>query len=107
MPLADLFSDEGVVNFAVNNLDRAAFQSDHWTFLHIPKTAGSSFREEIANALQPDYNVEVDYQNLASDQPGQDFKRQITLSLKRYIEEGCFSRTRFVSGHLTYREIAV
>lgn len=34
-----------------------------WLFLHIPKTAGSSFRAELASRLQPDRNIVVDYED--------------------------------------------
>jgi len=32
-----------------------------WFFLHVPKTAGSSFREELASRLQPDVNIFITY----------------------------------------------
>jgi hypothetical protein len=105
MPVADLFAPDGVFKFANKNLDRAAFQSDHWTFLHIPKTAGSSYREEIANALQPDYNIEVNYHDLDPINTSRDFTAKMHAALTRYVAQGFFERTKFASGHFTFQEI--
>lgn len=60
MPVKEFIKD-GVEKFAVENMDRSAFIGDHWTFIHIPKTAGSSFREDIADIKQPSFNIKVDY----------------------------------------------
>ena len=106
MPLNDLFEADDVRQFAVKNFDRAAFKSDHWTFLHIPKTAGSSLREEIANVLQPDYNIEVNYTGIDQGDVDADFSKKLDQAIDTYTRNGYFENTKFVSGHFMYRDIA-
>lgn len=104
MPLR-AFVEEGVENFAIKNIDCSAFAGDHWTFIHIPKTAGSSFREDIADVKQPDVNIVVDYAALDPQKlPGQ-YIDMIRGKLSNYCRTN-FDKTRFMSGHFVYRDIA-
>ncbi len=104
MALEKIF-DSNLLDFIRSSQDTMAFKSDHWTFIHIPKTAGSSFREEIANVRQPDYNLEVDYGSLRPGQIDEHFEEMKHQAIRRYCQN-YFSRTRFVSGHFLYRDIA-
>lgn len=104
MPLSDLFR-HGVISYTRNNQDRAAFASDHWVFIHIPKTAGSSFREEIANVVQPDLNIEVNYTSLDREALDEDFALHIRREMAVAVAREYVSRARFVSGHFLYRDI--
>jgi hypothetical protein len=104
MTLESVFS-EGILNFIASNMDAGAFKSDHWTFIHIPKTAGSSFREEIANVRQPDYNIEVNYVQIDPEKMHSDYVDLMAEAIRIYADK-YFERTRFVSGHFKYADIA-
>lgn len=103
MALETIF-DADIRTFLESNLARAVFDGDHWTFLHIPKTAGSSFRDEIANVKQPDYNIEVDYQMLRPSEGDEDYLEKKALAIKHYVSN-YFYKTRFVSGHISYCDL--
>lgn len=104
MALEKIF-ESSVLDFIMSNRDSMAFKTDHWTFIHIPKTAGSSFREEVANVRQPDYNIEVDYGTLRPDRIDAQFEELKQGAIRRYCQN-YFERTRFVSGHFLYRDVA-
>ena len=72
-----------------------------WFFLHIPKTAGSSFRSELARRLQPERNLAVDYEQGESTLPA-----QREAALQRFIEEAGEKRYRFASGHVQHPSVA-
>ena len=65
-----------------------------WFFVHIPKTAGTSFRSEIAEKLRPDCNIFL-------DAPG-DRPHHVVLedATRAFISRMEAERYRFVSGHL-------
>jgi len=53
-----------------------------WFFQHIPKTAGSSFRGELAERLRPSKNLAVDYRK------GEDtLQAQRDAVLEQFLEE--------------------
>ncbi|MDS9468582.1 sulfotransferase family 2 domain-containing protein [Paracoccus sp. MBLB3053] len=68
-----------------------------WLFMHIPKTAGSSFSEAMAASLSPYRNIEVDYRD-----GSRSFSEKISSAANRFIDEAQSTRFRSASGHLTY-----
>lgn len=68
---------------------------DHlWMFLHIPKTAGSSFGTELAKARAPYRNIHVDYTDQSV--PVRD---QMDASVQTFIDEMDTTPYRSCSGH--------
>lgn len=75
--------------------DNADFDKALWFFVHIPKTAGSSFRSELAGALKPNANITLSY---AVD--GDDFENWRKGAVRRFISEHESKKHRFASGHI-------
>jgi hypothetical protein len=68
---------------------------DHlWMFLHIPKTAGSSFGAELAKARAPYRNIHINY--LDKDIPA---RKQMDSSIQSFIQELSGKAFRSCSGH--------
>ena len=65
-----------------------------WFFIHIPKTAGTSFRSEIAAKLRPDCNI---FLNAPGDRPHHLVLEEAT---RAFISRMEVERYRFASGHL-------
>lgn len=70
-----------------------------WVFQHIPKTAGSSFRAEIARQMRPQANVAI------NGMGGRQFA-SVQAALDAFLKELPQRRFRFASGHLQRRQIA-
>lgn len=75
--------------------DNADFDKAFWFFVHIPKTAGSSFRSELAAALRPNANITLNY---ALD--GESFESWRKNAVKRFLAEHETKQHRFASGHI-------
>jgi hypothetical protein len=73
-----------------------------WFFLHIPKTAGSSFRAELADRLRPQANVHVDHAK--TDLPRNE---RMQAAIDAFVAEATVAPVpfRFASGHLKYSEV--
>ena len=95
MPLRTLF-DGGYDAYREENRDRG----DSWFFLHIPKTAGSSFRAELAAMLRPNHNVHA-YDG--SDDP---FPVRRRRAVDAFVEAGRTIPFRFASGHVPLELLA-
>jgi hypothetical protein len=67
---------------------------DLWFLIHVPKTAGSSLRTEIAARLRPDVNVEVDYHDLSKP-----YDQRREEAIDRFAA-GDARSCRFASGHM-------
>lgn len=96
MPVATLF-DKGLAAYLDEERDRPG---DLWFFLHIPKTAGSSFRQELADALKPNDNVVVDYKDTTRP-----LEEQRAALVERFIAAHAAEPRRFASGHLRWRHV--
>lgn len=72
-----------------------------WFFIHIPKTAGSSFRRELADMLRPNYNVHVD-RSRQSEPHGQKIVAA-TQAFNLRLKERPY---RFASGHVPVGTLA-
>ena len=66
-----------------------------WFFLHVPKTAGSSFREELASRLQPDVNIFITY-----DDPTVTHDALLDRAMCKFLDPANGAWPRFASGHL-------
>jgi hypothetical protein len=69
-------------------------------FVHVPKTAGTSLRTEIAAILQPDVNIEVDYTDTSRD-----FNLRMDDAVTAFIAQAESSLVRFASGHILGRHV--
>jgi hypothetical protein len=71
-----------------------------WLFLHIPKTAGSSFRASLAAALQPEHNINIDrWRGKILRDPA------FRSAIDEFIALDKIKAFRFASGHLKMAEI--
>ena len=68
-----------------------------WYFIHIPKTAGSSFRQELATRLKPEANIVVD--RTASDLP---HRERLVAAVKGFLADPQYKNARFASGHVPH-----
>ncbi len=68
-----------------------------WFFLHIPKTAGSSFSTELPNHLIPYRNVEVDYTDHSRS-----FDDKLVHALEVFVSDMNWTSYRSASGHLPW-----
>lgn len=76
-----------------------------WFLVHIPKTAGSSLREEMADVLQPDVNVEVDYKSINSSNPASSFDSLIIEAIDNLANVMRSRHIPFASGHVLFRDV--
>lgn len=91
MSLAGLLDGE-VAEYLSREADRPGAL---WLFIHIPKTAGSSFRAELASRLKPDRNIVVDYEDEAT--PFHERLQAVVQSFADSLEQ---QPVRFASGHI-------
>lgn len=89
-------TDRGYAAFLEENGDR----DDLWFFLHIPKTAGSSFRAELADLLTPSHNVH------AYDGSDDDFVTRRRRAIGTFADLARTTPFRFASGHVPLAEMA-
>lgn len=68
-----------------------------WFFLHIPKTAGSSFASELASTANPYHNIDVDYTR--TDIP---FGDRLSASVDAFLSKPDLRTFRSASGHVPY-----
>lgn len=77
-------------------IDENRDDADLWFFLHIPKTAGSSFRAELSDVLRPEYNIHA----YDEERRGQDFRTRLEASIKAFAAALWETKYRFASGHV-------
>ena len=82
-------------------LREAAIGADPCIFVHVPKTAGTSLRNEIAGILQPDVNIVVDYTDTSRS-----FHDRIDEAVARFLARPADRPARFASGHILDRHVA-
>jgi hypothetical protein len=78
----------------------AAFGTAPCIFVHVPKTAGTSLRAELAAILPPDINIHVDYTDTSRS-----FHDRIDDAVARFLEQAGPRGTRFASGHIVGRHV--
>ena len=81
-------------------LREAAIDADPCIFVHVPKTAGTSLRSEIAGFLQPDVNIVVDYNDTSRS-----FHDRIDDAVTRFLARSATQPVRFASGHILDRHV--
>ena len=81
-------------------LDRAAIGSNLCVLIHVPKTAGSSLRGELAALLHPDVNIEIDYNDRERS-----FHERMDIAVNAFITKAKSEGTRFGSGHILGRHV--
>ena len=82
----------------IDYIDRLREKSDHlWFFLHIPKTAGSSFSSELAARCRPYRNVHIDYADTTTPH-----QAQISNAVDRFIAEMATQHFGSASGHVPF-----
>lgn len=69
-------------------------------FVHVPKTAGTSLRGELAEMLPPDVNIVVDYTDTARS-----FHERMDEAVERFLEQAGTGGVRFASGHVLGRHV--
>jgi hypothetical protein len=69
-------------------------------FVHVPKTAGTSLRRELAARLQPDVNIVVDYTDTTRS-----FHERMDASVEAFLARAAERPVRFASGHILARHV--
>ena len=94
----------GFSSFAKFGLDefieKESAPDDLWVFIHIPKTAGSSFASELSELRRPYRNIHVDYEDKSTPH---DLK--LERAIDQFIEDNRSAQFRACSGHLTMRHV--
>lgn len=79
---------------------QAAIGGELCVFVHVPKTAGTSLRGEIAQILQPDVNIAVDY-----TETNRSFHERMDEAVDLFMSEAAANGVRFASGHILARHV--
>lgn len=85
---------------ATDFLRDAAFGAGPCIFVHVPKTAGTSLRAELAAILPPDINIHVDYKDTSRS-----FHDRIDDAVSRFLDQAGPRGIRFASGHIVGRHV--
>ncbi len=85
---------------AAEFLRDAAFGAAPCIFVHVPKTAGTSLRAELAAILPPDINIHVDYTDTSRS-----FHDRIDDAVARFLQQAGPRGIRFASGHIVGRHV--
>jgi hypothetical protein len=72
-----------------------------WIFVHVPKTAGTSLRNELAKLLQPDSNIMVDYTDTSRS-----FHERMDDAVNQFLAEHAARPYAFASGHILGRHVS-
>lgn len=78
-------------------LDQSPKDDAFWFFLHIPKTAGSSFSTELASTVVPYQNIDVDYTR--TDVP---FPERLAAAVDAFLSRQDLDAFKSASGHIPY-----
>lgn len=97
--------DFGVEKFIEVSLDNRDEFAKPLVFLHVGKTAGSSFREELADRFQPCENVFVDFSKIEFPVSNEKYAAIMANNLADFSGNR-LKKCRMVSGHFWYNQIA-
>lgn len=78
----------------------AALGDGSCVFVHVPKTAGTSLRQELAAFLQPDVNIAVDYADTSRS-----FGVRMDEAVEAFLARTAAQPVRFASGHILGRHV--
>ena len=67
-------------------------------FVHVPKTAGTSLRSELAALLRPEFNIAIDYTDA-----GRSFQQRMDEAVEAFLADALLVWPRFASGHILPR----
>lgn len=81
--------------------EAGALRTGPCVFVHVPKTAGTSLRNELASFLQPDINIMVDYTDTSRS-----FHDRMDDAVDRFLDIAEGIGVRFASGHILARHVA-
>ena len=94
----------GFSSFASVGLDafieNESAPDDLWIFIHIPKTAGSSFASELSDLRRPYRNIHVDYEDKTTPH---DLK--LDRAVDQFVQDSRTTQFRACSGHFTMRHV--
>jgi hypothetical protein len=82
-------------------IERESAPDDLWIFVHIPKTAGSSFASEISELRRPYRNIHVDYEDKSTPH---DLK--MDRAVEQFIHDAGVTPFHACSGHITMRHVS-
>jgi hypothetical protein len=68
-----------------------------WLFVHVPKTAGSSFNAELTPLLRPNHHVLIDYAQTAV----KPYNTLYDEAVDRFIAQATETTLRYATGHIT------
>lgn len=68
-----------------------------WLFVHVPKTAGSSFNAELTPLLKPNHHIFIDYAQTA-EKP---YSTLYDEAVERFIAAAQAGPLRYATGHIT------
>ena len=68
-----------------------------WLFVHVPKTAGSSFNAELTPLLKPNHHIHIDY-GLTGERP---YSVLYDEAVARFIGDAQARPLRYATGHVT------
>src|SRR5438105_2265197 len=91
-----LFANFGLDEF----IEKESAPDDLWIFIHIPKTAGSSFASELSDLRRPYRNIHVDYEDKTTPH---DLK--LERAVDQFIQDNHTAQFRACSGHIGMRYV--
>ena len=91
-----LFANFGLDEF----IEKESAPDDLWIFIHIPKTAGSSFASELSDLRRPYRNIHVDYEDKTTPH---DLK--LERAVDQFIRDNHTAQFRACSGHIGMRYV--
>lgn len=100
MSLTKLWSGADLDGYLQDNADSP---DATWVFQHIPKTAGSSFRGELAKLLKPQVNICV---GISRGDASTQRYASVQQALDAFLARPDAARVRFASGHLHRQQVA-
>jgi len=92
MSLLDLYAGRFAAYFAA-----LADPDLLWLFVHVPKTAGSSFNAELTPLLKPNHHVFIDYARTAETP----YATLYDEAVERFIAAAQAGPLRYATGHIT------
>ena len=72
-----------------------------WLFVHIPKTAGSSFNGELVPILSPSYHIFVDYSQVEQ----RSFTEMLDEAVDKFIAAANAKRYFYTTGHIVSEHV--
>ena len=92
MSIRSLFEARDIIAYVEENRERRA--APPWVFVHVPEAINGSFREQLADALQPDYMI-----TLKGSERGENYDEKVLDAVQTFCGEDDFRRARLITGH--------